>query len=126
MVCRALEPDPGGHPLQRRWTGEKAVVVIPVKGKVLKFVAWIDHPDGDANPPQVVVRADSRVIHDGPLTRSAPLFIDIPATPGKAHMVIETSIDRLTDPRMQAAAIDANWDCRSAILRGSDARCPSR
>ncbi|HEX6216977.1 MAG TPA: hypothetical protein VFZ38_19215 [Vicinamibacterales bacterium] len=93
-----LEPDPGGNPLQRRWTGEHAVVVIPVKGKVLKFVAWIDHPDGDANPPHVVVRADSRVIHDGPLKRSAPLFIDIPATPGKMHMVIETSIDRLYRP----------------------------
>lgn len=93
-----LEPDPGGNPLQRRWTGEHAVVVIPVKGKVLKFVAWIDHPDGDADPPHVVVRADSRVIHDGPLKRSAPLFIDIAATPGKTHMVIETSIDRLYRP----------------------------
>ena len=78
--------------------GEEALVVIPVKGKMLKFVAWIDHPDGDENPPHVTVRADSRIVHDGPLKRSAPLFIDIPATPGKTHMVIETSIDRTYRP----------------------------
>ena len=77
--------------------------MIPVKGKVLKFVAWIDHPDGDANPPHVVVRADSRVIHDGPITRSAPFFIDIPATPGQSHMVLETSIDRSIARRMQGS-----------------------
>ena len=98
-----LEADPGGNPVQRRWTGEQALVVVPVKGKVLKFVAWIDHPDGDENPPHVVVRADSRIVHDGPLKRSAPLFIDIPATPGKTHMVIETSIDRTYRPAEQGS-----------------------
>ena len=72
--------------------------MIPVKGKVLKFVGWIDHPDGDANPPHVVVRADSHVIYDGPIRSTQPLFLDIPATPGKTHMVIETSIDRLYRP----------------------------
>ena len=93
-----LEPDPGGNPIQRRWAGQEALVVIPVKGQVLKFVAWVDHPDGDANPPHVTVRADARVIYDGPLKRSAPLFIDIPATSGKTHMVLETSIDRVYRP----------------------------
>ena len=38
-------------PLDRSST----LAVVPVKGKVLKFVAWIDHPDGDANPPHVGV-----------------------------------------------------------------------
>lgn len=93
-----LEPDPGGNPVQRRWTGTEAVAVIPVKGKVLKFVAWIDHPDGDQNPPHVTVRADRREIFNGPLTRSAPLFLDVPATPGRTHMVIETTIDRVYRP----------------------------
>ena len=93
-----LEPDPGGNPIQRRWAGQDALIVVPVKGKVLKFVAWIDHPDGDANPPHVTVRADSNVIYDGPLKRSAPLFIDVPATPGQTHMVLETSIDRVYRP----------------------------
>ena len=40
-----LEPDPGGNPIGRRWTMQNSLAVIPVKGKVLKFVAWIDHPD---------------------------------------------------------------------------------
>ena len=93
-----LEPDPGGNPIQRRWTWSEALAVIPVKGKTLKFVAWIDHPDGDENPPHVTVRADSRTVFDGPLKRSAPLFLDVPATPGKAHMVIETTIDRVYRP----------------------------
>lgn len=93
-----LEPDPGGNPIQRRWTWREAVAVIPVKGKVLKLVAWIDHPDGDDNPPHVTVRADDRTVFNGPLKRSAPLFLDVPATPGKTHMVIETTIDRLYRP----------------------------
>ena len=98
-----LEADPGGNPAQRRWTGREALVVIPVKGKTLKFVAWIDHPEGDENPPHVTVRADSRVVYDGPLKRSAPLFVDIPAMPGKTHMVIETSIDRTYRPAEQGS-----------------------
>ena len=89
-----LEADPGGNPIQRRWAARDALAVIPVKGRVLKFVAWIDHPDGDEKPPHVTVRADSRVVYDGPIKRSAPLFLDIPVTPGKTHMVLETSIDR--------------------------------
>lgn len=93
-----LEADPGGNPVQRRWAGQDALVVIPVKGKVLKFVAWIDHPDGDENPPHVTVRADANVVYDGPVKRSAPLFIDIPATPGQTYMVLETSIDRVYRP----------------------------
>ena len=40
-----LEPDPGGNPIGRRWTMKDSLAVIPVKGKTLKFVAWIDHPD---------------------------------------------------------------------------------
>jgi hypothetical protein len=40
-----LEPDPGGNPIGRRWTMKKSLAVIPVKGKILKFVAWVDHPD---------------------------------------------------------------------------------
>ena len=39
-----LEPDPGGNRIGRRWTMKDSLAVIPVKGKVLKFVAWIDHP----------------------------------------------------------------------------------
>ena len=44
------------------------------------------------------MRADGRTIFDGPLKRSAPLFVDVPATPGKTHMVIEATIDRLYRP----------------------------
>ena len=61
-------------------------------------MAWIDHPDGDDNPPRVRVRADGKTVYEGPLKRSAPLFIDIPATPGASHMTLETSIDRLYRP----------------------------
>lgn len=93
-----LEPDPGDNPVQRRWTWQEALAVIPVEGKVLKFVAWIDHPDGDTNPPHVTVRADGRTVFEGRLKRSEPLFLDVPATPGKTHMILETTIDRLYRP----------------------------
>ena len=94
------EPDPGGNPVQRRWTTmPKSLAVVPVAGKVLKFVAWIDHPDGDQRPVKTKVWADGRLVFDGEIKRSAPLFLDIAATPGSTHMILETEIDRLWAPR---------------------------
>ena len=92
-----VEPDPGGNPVGRRWTMKQSLAVIPVKGGVLKFVAWIDHPDADVNPVHARVWADSELLYEGDLKRS-PLFLDIPAMPGKKYMVLETSIDRLWRP----------------------------
>jgi hypothetical protein len=95
-----LEPDPGGNPAQRRWTIlPKSLAVVPVSGKVLKFVAWIDHPDGDERPVKTKVWADGALVFDGEIKRSAPLFLDIPATPGRSHLILETEIDRLWAPR---------------------------
>ncbi|HEX6163837.1 MAG TPA: hypothetical protein VFZ31_10750 [Vicinamibacterales bacterium] len=92
-----LEPDPGGNPVGRRWTLEDSLAVIPVKGKVLKFVAWLDHPDADVKPVHLRVWADGKLVYEGDRNR-APLFLDIPATPGRTHMRIETSIDRTFKP----------------------------
>ena len=92
-----LEADPGGNPIGRRWTMTDSLAVIPVKGKVLKFVAWIDHPDSDLRPVHTRVWADSNLIYEGDLRRT-PLMMDIPATPGRSHMVLETSIDRTWRP----------------------------
>jgi hypothetical protein len=95
-----LEPDPGGNPVQRRWTtSPRSLAMVPVNGKVLKFVAWVDHPDGDERPVKTKVWADGRLVFDGEIRRSGPLFMDIPATPGRTHMVLETEIDRLWAPR---------------------------
>jgi O-antigen ligase len=92
-----VEPDPGGNPIGRRWTMKKSLAVIPVKGKVLKFVAWIDHPDADTNPVRTQVYADAVLVYEGDLRRT-PLFLDIPATPGRRNMTIETSVDRTFRP----------------------------
>lgn len=92
-----VEKDPGGNAVGRRWTMKQSLAVIPVKGRVLKFVGWIDHPDADVKPVHVKVWADSALIYEGELRRS-PLFLDIPAKPGKKYLVLETSIDRLWRP----------------------------
>jgi O-antigen ligase len=92
-----LEPDPGGNPIGRRWTMTDSLAVIKVKGKVLKFVAWIDHPDSDVNPVHTRIWADSKLVYEGDLKRS-PIFLDIPATPGRTHLLLETSIDRTWRP----------------------------
>jgi hypothetical protein len=92
-----VEPDPGGNPVGRRLTMQDSLAVIQVKGKVLKFAAWIDHPDADQRPVHTRVWADSLLIYEGDLRRT-PLFIDIPATPGKTHMLLETSVDRVWRP----------------------------
>lgn len=92
-----LEPNPDGSP-GRRWTGLKSLSVIPVKGAVLKFVAWVDHPDADDRPVHVRVWVDSALVHDDDLKRSAAIALDIPAPPGKTHMLIETEISRTWRP----------------------------
>jgi hypothetical protein len=91
------EPDPGGNPIMRRWTMKKSLAVIPVKGNVLKFVAWVDHPDADTKPVHLRVWADGTQVYEGDMRRT-PLFMDIPATPGRTHMVLETEIDRTWRP----------------------------
>lgn len=92
-----LEPSPDGSP-GRRWTGLKSLSVIPIKGSVLKFVAWVDHPDADDRPVHVRVWVDSALVHDDDLKRSAAIALDIPAPPGKTHMLIETEISRTWRP----------------------------
>jgi hypothetical protein len=92
-----VEADPGGNPVGRRWTMKDSLAVIPVKGRVLKFVAWLDHPDLDVKPVHTRVWADSTLVYEGYLGRT-PLFLDIPASPGQKYMIVETSIDRLWRP----------------------------
>ncbi len=92
------EPSLDGSP-GRRWTERRSLSVIPVRGKVLKFVGWIDHPDGDERPVHVRVWADSKIVYDGDLKRSAAIYLDIPATTDKTHMVVETEISRMWKPR---------------------------
>lgn len=93
-----LERSPDGSP-GRRWTDLTSLSVIPIKGRVLKFVGWIDHPDADERPVHVRVWADSKMVHEGDLKRSAAIFLDIPATPGQTHMVLQTEISRMWKPR---------------------------
>lgn len=93
-----LETNADGSP-GRRWTQLQSVSVIPVKGKVLKFVAWVDHPDADERPVHVRVWADSRMVFDDDLKRSAAIFLDIAPAAGSTHMVIETEISRMWRPR---------------------------
>ena len=94
----SLEPNSEGTP-GRRWTQLESVSVIPVKGKVLKFVGWIDHPDADERPVHVRVWADSRIVYDDDLKRSAAIFLDIPVSAGQSHLVVETEISRMWRPR---------------------------
>jgi O-Antigen ligase len=92
-----LEPNADGTP-GRRWTGLKAMSTIPVRGKVLKFVGWIDHPDADAKPVHVEVWADGKSVFDGDLKRTDAIRVDIPAREGHAQMVLHMEISRTFRP----------------------------
>ena len=92
------EPGPDGGPA-RRWAGLKSMSVVPVRGKVLKLVAWIDHPDGDERPVHVRIWVDKKIVYDDDLKRSAAIRRDIPAPPGRTHIVVETEISRTWRPR---------------------------
>lgn len=93
-----LERDATGAPERRTSFDHRSLSVTPVTGQVLKLAAWIDHPDGDEHPVEVRIWADSRLVYDGELKRSAAILQDIPATPGRTHMVIESEISRLWRP----------------------------
>lgn len=114
-----LERDAAGEPERRTSLDHRSLSVTPVKGRVLKLAAWIDHPDGDERPVHVRIWADSRLVYDGGLKRSTAILQDIPATPGRTHMVIESEISRLwrphdygrNDPRVLGLSIrDWVWE----------------
>ena len=84
----------------RRWTERRAITQVPVKGRVLKFVAWVDHPDANEIPVHVKVWADSRLVFEGDLKRPPSVVsMDIPATPGTTHLLLETEVSRVWWPR---------------------------
>lgn len=91
------EVSPDGSP-GRRWTELRSLTVVPVKGKVLKFVAWVDHPDADERPVHTRVWADQRLVYDDGLKRSAAIFLDLQPAPGQTHIIIETEISRMWSP----------------------------
>lgn len=93
-----VERDPGGNPVGRRWTMKKSLSLIPVKGRALHFVAWVDHPDSDKKPVHTRVWADGVLVYEGDLHRGTPLMLDIPPQPGAKYLVLETEIDRLFRP----------------------------
>jgi hypothetical protein len=93
-----LEPNADGTP-GRRWANLRSISTIPVKGTVLKFVAWVsDHPDADAHPLHVRVRADGKDYFEGDLKRTDVVRLDIPAAPGAKDMIVETWISRTFRP----------------------------
>ncbi|MGE0865853.1 MAG: O-antigen ligase family protein [Vicinamibacterales bacterium] len=92
-----LEPSADGTP-GRRWTELNSLAVIPVEGLVLKFVGWVDHPDADERPVHVRIWADSRLVWDDELKRSAAIYLDIRPTAGRKHLIIETEISRMWRP----------------------------
>ena len=111
------EPVPDGGP-GRRWTDLESLSVVPVRGKVLKLVAWIDHPDGDERPVHVRIWVDKKIVYDDDLKRSDAIRRDIPAPPGETHIVVETEISRTWRPKISAGTIRASSGCRSVIGPG--------
>lgn len=114
-----LERDAAGVPERRTTFDYRSASVTPVNGRVLKLAAWIDHPDGDDHPVHVRLWADAKLVYDADLKRSAAILLDVPATPGRSHMVIESEISRLwrpsdhgrNDPRVLGLSIrDWVWE----------------
>jgi hypothetical protein len=59
-----LEVDPGGNPVGRRWTMKKSLALIPVKGRALQFVAWVDHPEAFQNQVKSVVLSVYSILYE--------------------------------------------------------------
>ncbi len=94
-----LERSADGTP-GRRWTERRSIAQVRVQGQVLKFVGWVDHPDADEHPVHVRVWADSRLVYEGDLKRPPAIInVDIPATPGQSHLLLETEVSRAWSPR---------------------------
>ena len=75
---------------------KKSLAVIPIEGRVLKFVCWIDHPD--AEPVTVKVWADSKLVLSRDLRKGESAMLDIPAPPGERRMIVETEVNRTFKP----------------------------
>ena len=92
-----LEKGVNGKP-GRRWTGLRSINTILVRGRVLKFVGWIDHPDADAHPVHVRLWADDKIVYDGDLKRTDQIHLDISPGAGQKYLILETEISRTFRP----------------------------
>ena len=93
----ALEPTADGSP-GRRWTREHGLTLVPVGGRVLKFVAWTGHPEANEQPVPVKVWADSKLVFEGAIKKEDAFYVDIPAVDGQKFIVLETWIGRTFRP----------------------------
>lgn len=100
----------------RRWAMKESVAVIPVEGRVLKFVCWNDHPE--EAPLHVRAWAGSTLVVDTTLRRGESTAADIPAPEGQPRIVIRTWVDRTFSPaehgvndtrQLGLAMSDWNW-----------------
>ena len=80
----------------RRWAMKESVAVIPVHGRVLKFVCWNDHPE--ETPLHVRAWAGSTLVVDARLRRGESTAADVPAPTGESRIVIRTWVDRTFSP----------------------------
>ncbi|MDP1571700.1 MAG: O-antigen ligase family protein [Vicinamibacterales bacterium] len=109
-----IERPPEGAPY--RWTMTRGLMVVPVAGSVLRFEAWIDHPDADAHPVAVRVWAGDALVASATLRRGERVTADIRAPAGRSRIILRTEVDRAwrpmdhggTDPRELGLAI-ADW-----------------
>lgn len=92
-----IERSPDGTP-GRRWTRDRALTLVPVRGKVLKLVAWTGHPEANEHPVPVKVWADSRLVYEGEMKKEDAFYVDIPAAEGAAFLVLETWVGRTFRP----------------------------
>jgi hypothetical protein len=79
---------------QLRWTGRRAVAVLPVQARRLELQMWALHPDIAAAPVRVRVTAGAQVVADEDLRDQKPIVRVVEAPPGARLLPLDIEVSR--------------------------------
>jgi len=87
-----------------RWTQQKAVAVIPVRGRTLKLDAWTNDPEISQQPVEFKVWIDSTLVVDTRLRDGSHVTTFVPMPSGDQRVVVRTWVSRTWRPSDHGSA----------------------
>ncbi len=84
----------GAGDAEYRYTGQRAVSVVPREGSLLHLKIVLPHHDADVRPVAVRLRVNGRTVVNGKLRTRTPETFEIPVGSASRRVMIETEVDR--------------------------------
>jgi hypothetical protein len=81
-----------------RWTGGRAVDVVPVTDRYLRLRFWVSHPDVERQPVEVKIWLQDRLVIDDMAHSVEPVTAYVRTPDGQPRVMIEARVSRTWKP----------------------------